>query len=329
MNGDHPEDNLLIARAFGRPEARASTMIGLDGAAGVWRVTDPSGEHELRVAWPGGEISERPEVRREVVALYRAACEKLGVTPREEAPPRGPHAAAHGGHPHHGAGHPHHRAEGDGSFASELRTVTWGDHGDSEHAGFMESIMRGEASIDDYTALVAQHYFLYVALENAAEQLASDPRYAPFHPAELVRVPSLEADLEFLIGDDWRERISPVPTIEAYTARIDEYAQQGWKPGILAHHYTRYLGDLSGGQMIARRVAQQHGLGGDGIAFYDFSALGDLSEFKDRYRAHLDTVGSSLSESERSRMIDDVREAYRFNAETFVDLSKASARVAA
>ena len=79
MNGDHPEDNLLIVRAFGRPEATESTMTGLDANAGVWRAVDASGEHEVRIDWPGGPIGERPEIRREVVALYKGACEKLGV----------------------------------------------------------------------------------------------------------------------------------------------------------------------------------------------------------------------------------------------------------
>lgn len=82
MNGDHPEDNLLIVRAYGHPEATSSTMIGVTGEAGVWSVTDPAGTHEVSVPWPGGPITERPEVRREVVALYDAACARLGVEPR-------------------------------------------------------------------------------------------------------------------------------------------------------------------------------------------------------------------------------------------------------
>ena len=73
-------------------------------------------------------------------------------------------------------------------------------------------------------------------------------------------MPALEADLRHLIGADWRERIAPVPSTSAYAARILEAAEEGWAAGVIAHHYTRYLGDLSGGQMIARRVAKQHGL---------------------------------------------------------------------
>jgi hypothetical protein len=37
------------------------------------------------VPWPGGSITERPQVRREIVALYDAACERLGIEPRPHA----------------------------------------------------------------------------------------------------------------------------------------------------------------------------------------------------------------------------------------------------
>ena len=82
MNDDHPEDSLIIARAYGRPNATQATMIGLDTTAGVWTVDEPAGMSELRVAW-SGKISERAEIRREVVALYREACRRLGVAARE------------------------------------------------------------------------------------------------------------------------------------------------------------------------------------------------------------------------------------------------------
>ena len=83
MNGDHTDDNLLITRAFA-PERHiaAATMTGFD----VWEVTSAAGTvAEVRIPWPGGTISERPEVRREVVALYDEACRRLGVDPRPHA----------------------------------------------------------------------------------------------------------------------------------------------------------------------------------------------------------------------------------------------------
>lgn len=85
MNGDHTDDNLLIARAFATAsdeEITDAVMTGFDGDGGVWSITRGGSTEELRVPWPGGPIDERPAVRREVVALYDAACERLGVEPR-------------------------------------------------------------------------------------------------------------------------------------------------------------------------------------------------------------------------------------------------------
>ncbi|GAA1996854.1 hypothetical protein GCM10009739_02530 [Microbacterium ulmi] len=87
MNGDHSDDNLLIVRAFA-PEsgAVAATMTGFDGDGGDWVAQRADGSSQpLRVSWPGGPIAERPEVRREIVALYDEACRRLGVTPRAHA----------------------------------------------------------------------------------------------------------------------------------------------------------------------------------------------------------------------------------------------------
>lgn len=84
MNADHVDDSVLIARAFG-PDAAApgATMTGFDGEGADWSVEGYDGARfPLRVPWPGGPITERREVRREVVALYDEACRRLGVEPR-------------------------------------------------------------------------------------------------------------------------------------------------------------------------------------------------------------------------------------------------------
>jgi len=106
-------------------------------------------------------------------------------------------------------------------------------------------------------------------------------------------------------------------------------APEGWAGGFIAHHYTRYLGDLSGGQAIARLVSRQHGFEGDGVAFYDFAELGPIPHFKKAYREALDSLGAELSDAERQRMCDEVREAYRFNTETFRDLDVVREKTAA
>lgn len=82
MNDDHVDDNLLIARAFGDSSAARCRMVHVDGLAGHWAFSAESdAEHSLRVQWTG-PITERAEIRREIVVLYDRACATLGVQPR-------------------------------------------------------------------------------------------------------------------------------------------------------------------------------------------------------------------------------------------------------
>lgn len=82
MNDDHRDDNVLIVRAFAARDVDSARMTDLDHRGGTWRYTVEGEEHELHVPWSSGEITERPEIRREIVVLYDAACAKLGVEPR-------------------------------------------------------------------------------------------------------------------------------------------------------------------------------------------------------------------------------------------------------
>lgn len=208
-------------------------------------------------------------------------------------------------------------------FSQALRERTWTSHGDSEGADFMHDLMTGKGTRDDYIALVAQHYFIYEALEAAAARFASDPIAAPFISEQLTRLPALEADLRFLLGAHWRDEIAPLPTTVRYVDRINEVADEGWAGGFIAHHYTRYLGDLSGGQAIAKLMARQFGFETNGIGFYVFDQIASPKHFKETYREQLDAV--AWDAVERERVIDEVLAAYRFNTELFVDLSAAKA----
>lgn len=82
MNDDHTDDSLLIVRAFADPAASTATMTTLDHLGGTWAYEVDGQTRTATVPW-SKEISERAEIRREVVFLYDDACEKLGVEPRE------------------------------------------------------------------------------------------------------------------------------------------------------------------------------------------------------------------------------------------------------
>ena len=212
-------------------------------------------------------------------------------------------------------------------FSQALRERTWTNHGDSEGADFMKDLMTGKGTREDYIALVAQHFFIYEAIEAAALSFAGDPVAAPFITPQLTRLPAIEDDLEFLIGPGWREQISPLATTARYADRVREIAAEGWAGGFIAHHYTRYLGDLSGGQVIRTLMQRQFGFDTNGVGFYLFDQIAKPKEFKDVYRAQLDAV--DWNAEERERVIDEVMIAYRFNTELFVDLANAKAAAAA
>ncbi|MCC4909479.1 heme oxygenase (biliverdin-producing) [Microbacterium sp. cx-59] len=211
------------------------------------------------------------------------------------------------------------------SFSAALRERSSGAHSGSEGAGFMSDLIKGEGTRDDYINLVAQHWFIYEALEGAADRMRRDPVASVFISEKLTRLPALEADLEFLVGPDWRERIAPLPTTQRYVDRIRQVGAT-WAGGFVAHHYTRYLGDLSGGLFIGKLMQRRFGFDTNGIGFYIFGDIADPKAFKDVYRLQLDAV--PWDDDERERVIDEVLQAYRFNTELFEDLARAKAESA-
>ena len=211
-------------------------------------------------------------------------------------------------------------------FSQALRERTSSGHSSSEGADFMSDLMTGKGSKEDYIALVAQHFFIYEALEAAADRMRADAVAAPFISDKLTRLPAIVQDLEFLIGPDWREQITPLPTTARYVARINEVGAV-WPGGFVAHHYTRYLGDLSGGQIIRTLMQRQFGFDTNGVGFYLFGDIAKPREFKDTYREQLDAV--PWDDEEQARVIDEVMVAYRFNTDLFRDLATAKAAAAA
>lgn len=81
MNGEHAHDNLLIARAFADPLADSAAMATLDDAGGTWHYTVAGRPATITVPW-SARLTERAQIRREIVALYEAACHRTGTVPR-------------------------------------------------------------------------------------------------------------------------------------------------------------------------------------------------------------------------------------------------------
>ncbi|TMR01940.1 biliverdin-producing heme oxygenase [Actinomadura soli] len=207
----------------------------------------------------------------------------------------------------------------DEAFSARLRAATWSDHGDNETSAYMSALVEGRLARDEYAVLVAQLHPVYDLLEEAADRMASDPVAGPFDLPGLRRRDALEADLAYFYGPRWRARIEPGEATARYCDRLRE-ACFDWPAGFVAHHYTRYLGDLSGGQYIGRQVRKNLDLaaGDDGVRFYRFP--GKPKAYKDRYRELLDAA--PWDAAEQDRVIDEVKAAYRLNAAVTDELGR-------
>ncbi len=204
------------------------------------------------------------------------------------------------------------------TLSALLREGTREVHAVAESAPFIERLMAGTLDVAAYAGLAAQQHAIYVALEAAHPAMKQDERGATLVFDELERVPAIEADLEHLYGPAWRDDIEILPATRAYAARLAEVGTR--LPEYAAHAYTRYLGDLSGGQVIKTMMQRHYAMGDAGLAFYDFPGIGKAKPFKDLYRERLD--GLALGEAETERAVAEAREAFLLNRAVFADLGE-------
>jgi len=202
----------------------------------------------------------------------------------------------------------------DAGFSARIRVETLDVHAEAEQTPFVADLLDGRLTREHYARFAVQLHAIYGTLEAVVDANRDrDPVVARFFAPELARVPSLQRDLEFLLGDDW-VTVPVLPATQAYCERITEVGK--WPAGLLAHHYVRYLGDLSGGQVIGRALQRIYELEDRrGVDFYFFDGIPSAKAFKDRYRAMLDEL--PWAADEQARFIDEVKRAYRHNTAVF------------
>ncbi|MFI5935832.1 heme oxygenase (biliverdin-producing) [Actinoplanes sp. NPDC051494] len=195
-----------------------------------------------------------------------------------------------------------------------LRTGTRPDHDAAQGSGFLDRLAAGSLPRAAYADLATQHFAIYETLEQAAGAMAGDPVAGRFVFPELTRLPALAADLDYLNAGT----TEPLPATEEYRRRLREVAfTQPW--GFVAHHYTRYLGDLSGGQYLGPAIAKAYGLDGAGHQFFVFDGVKPPA-FRTRYRELLDEA--SFSPEDETLFLAEVTEAYRLNIAVLAELKE-------
>lgn len=207
-------------------------------------------------------------------------------------------------------------------FSTRLRQVTQDDHSSAESSAFITSLMAGERSGRDYALLISQYHYIYAALEEEVRALDSDTAGAALFDPALERSAQITKDLAVLLPTyALAQRPEALPATQDYVRAIHEAAKEPAR--LVAHHYLRYLGDLSGGLAIGKLVARHYGISPDALNMWNFDQIEKPKVYKDSYRAKLDEFGADPVLSEA--LLDEAKRGFQWNKALFADLLKASA----
>jgi heme oxygenase len=180
---------------------------------------------------------------------------------------------------------------------SNLKELTWEHHQNAERQSFVKEMFSGNITNERYATYLFNQHPQYNLLEMLAMM------HGLFDGApELRRAPSIHEDYSELWGSANPNQPPLMPVVKEYMDYLMSIKNDPKK--IMAHVYVRHMGDLSGGQMIAKRVPGQG-------KFYQFDKPKD--ELKEFIRAKLD-----------DSMADEAKACFDFATKMFVQLGEAS-----
>ncbi|XP_034045729.1 heme oxygenase 1a isoform X1 [Thalassophryne amazonica] len=209
----------------------------------------------------------------------------------------------------------------DSDLSEQIKAATQDSHIKAENTQLMLNYQKGQIKLSQYKVLLCSLYEIYKALEEELDKNASHPGVAPIYfPQELGRLESLERDLEHFFGSDWRNRVVVPAATHKYEQRLRQIGKEN--PALLvAHAYTRYLGDLSGGQVLGKITQKSFGLSSkDGVSFFSFPGVTNPNRFKQLYRSRMNSI--ELTAEDKAVILEEAVSAFELNIQVFDDLQK-------
>lgn len=220
-------------------------------------------------------------------------------------------------------------------LTERLRWATRAAHQRVERAGWLQRLLGGSLAPDEYHHQLVSLVPLYAALEGGLRIHHRHPALSVFDWASVTREPQLLTDEAF-----WRPMgpehgpAKPVPAAALLAARLARLVTEA-PHLLLAHAYVRYLGDLHGGQILARSVARMavrcrqaagEGTGAlhagegapHGAAFYCFGSPASVQLKIAALRAALDTA--PLGPEQTVALVDEAVDAFARHEEMFMQL---------
>ena len=209
------------------------------------------------------------------------------------------------------------------SLALALKEGTKESHSAAENTKFVASFLRGVVDYEEYRKLLTNFYYVYDTMEQRIRE-TEDPMVLAIRSEDLERKEAIERDLEYYYGPDWKEKQEPSEACNKYCHRLNEVAEKD--PYLLvAHHYTRYIGDLSGGKILKEITARVlNPPQGKGLDFYEFPSIPNAKEFKNNYRAVLDNL--DCDEQQINALITEANYAFRLNMYMFDEIQGSASK---
>ncbi len=173
-----------------------------------------------------------------------------------------------------------------------LKELTWEHHKNAERQDFVKVLMGGSIDPKLYATFLFNQHPCYNLLETMAmgHGLLNDIQ-------EIRRAPQIHTDFLELWKDE-KELPKLLDSTNKYIYHLRTIMDDPHK--LMAHIYVRHMGDLSGGQMIKKKVP------GKGT-MYDFD--GDIPAIKDKIRTKIDNT-----------MAEEAKLVFDFATNTFKEL---------
>jgi len=229
-----------------------------------------------------------------------------------------PHAVRHRAAPLQAAVKEEARMTG---LALELDDGTRKVHSVAENTQFVAGFFKGLGQRESFAQLTTSFYFVYESMEGVLDKSDCATLKALDFP-ELRRLPGLERDMAFYYGSEWRSKIKPSRATQEYVAQIERVAASSEPELLVGHMYSRYLGDLFGGQMMSgmalKSLGDAVGDGAAGLAFYEFEQIPNSKLFIAEWYTALNAL--DLSEAQRERIVEEANVVFRLNIEVFNEL---------
>jgi len=202
-------------------------------------------------------------------------------------------------------------------LALQLDDGTRKSHSMAENTQFVTGFFKGLGDRQSFGQLVTSLYFVYEEMEMAFDEV-KDPKVRALDYPELRRLPALRQDMAFFHGPNWREKVKPSTATKKYVQQIAKVAAD--QPHLLiAHQYTRYLGDLFGGQMMGGMAVKSLGLQvGPGTEFYRFRSINDTKAFIEQWYSVLNKL--DLTKDQKDQIVEEANLVFRINIEIFEEL---------